>query len=507
MKSADRPILTFDCGTTSVRAIIFDVEGRSLGVAQQEFAQHFPQPGWVEHDAAEIWTAALACGRGALRAANLAARDIAGIAITNQRETAVIWDRASGQPIAPAIVWQDRRTASRLAALREAGHADEVLAQTGLRLDPYFSASKFEWMLDHVPGARARAERGELAAGTIDSWILWNLTAGRVHATDASNASRTMLAQITNGACVWSDALCALFRVPRAMLGSIVDTAGFVGDSHPDHIGAAIPITGIVGDQQAALYGQQCLQVGAAKCTFGTGCFLLANAGSRSATPPSGLLATVAWQIDGSVTYAMEGSVFIGGSAVQWLRDGLGFIARASEVDALAAGVPDSGGVVVVPALTGLGAPWWDAEARGAVFGLTRGSTKAHLARATLEGVAHQVADLVEAIEAGGVPIAALRVDGGAAASDVLLQAQADLTGIPVERPRVLESTALGAAFLARRGLVGAAAAIGVAPVLERRFDPALSASRREALRDGWRRAVLAVRQFGSSLSHGEHAS
>jgi glycerol kinase len=529
MSTPQRPILTFDCGTTSVRAILFgDGDEGVIAVAQQEFAQHFPEPGRVEHDAAEIWRASLACARGVLASAAVDApgvvdaRGVAAIAITNQRETAVVWDRATGEPIAPAIVWQDRRTAPLMATMRAAGHEERVRALTGLRLDPYFSASKFAWILDHVPGARARAERGELAAGTIDAWMLWNLTGGRVHATDASNASRTLLAAIGGHAgdaagCAWSDELCALFRVPRAMLPAIVDSAGVVGASAPGLLGAAIPIAGIAGDQQAALFGQRCVARGMAKCTFGTGCFLLAHAGDEAVAPPEGLLTTVAWRIAGRTEYAVEGSVFVGGSAVQWLRDGLRFFARASEVNALAASVPDSGGVVVVPAFAGLGAPWWDAEARGAVLGLTRGATKAHVARATLEGVAHQVADLVDAIRAGGIAITALRVDGGAAASDLLMQMQADLAGLPVERPHMLESTAFGAALLARVGLslAGRAdaeppdagpvdAGASIAEVarespLERTFTPTTSATAaadRAAARGRWRAAVTAVRTF-----------
>ncbi len=509
LSSAPRAILAFDCGTTSVRAIVSAVEstaagsaiGASLAVRQQEFAQHFPQPGWVEHDASEIWTALLACARGAIADAGLAARDIAAIGITNQRETAVVWDRATGKPIANAIVWQDRRTADALAALRDAGHEPRVRELTGLRLDPYFSASKFAWILDQTAGARDRAARGELACGTIDAWVIWNLTAGRVHATDASNASRTMLADIAR--CAWSDELCALFRVPRAMLPEIVDSAGVIGASDEALLGAAIPIAGIAGDQQAALYGQRCMRAGDAKCTFGTGCFLLANAGDVAVPAPDGLLTTVAWRIAGRMSYALEGSVFVGGSAVQWLRDGLRFFDKAPEVNALAASVPDSGGVVVVPAFAGLGAPWWDPHARGAVLGLTRGSTKAHFARATLEGIAQQVADLVEAIEQGGVRIASLRVDGGAAASDLLMQMQADLLGRAVVRPKVLETTAMGAAMLALRGISGAGHgsaddAGSVAGAIDREFSPALSASARETSRTRWKRAIATVREFGS---------
>ena len=507
MTDAPCHILALDCGTTSVRAIVFalgaDGGARELGAGQREFAQHFPKPGWVEHDADEIWTALVACMKDALAAARVAASDVAAIGITNQRETIVVWDRATGRPIHRAIVWQDRRTASRLVELRAEGHEDAVRAATGLTLDPYFSATKLAWILDAVPGARARAEAGELAAGTIDSWVLWNLTNGRVHATDASNASRTLLARIGGDAgCAWDDALCALFRVPRAVLPEIRDSAGAFGAADVAHLGAAIPVTGIAGDQQSALFGQSCFAEGDAKCTFGTGCFLLANAGRTPPPAPKGLLVTVAWRIGGRTTYAIEGSVFVGGSAVQWLRDGLGFFQKSPEVNALASSVPDSEGVVVVPAFAGLGAPWWDAEARGAVLGLTRGSTKAHVARATLEGVAHQVADLVEAIEAGGVAVHALRVDGGAAASDLLMQIEADFLGKDVVRPRVLETTALGAARLALLGLAADPAAEGLkhpAGEVDRTFAPSIAAAARASVRARWRRAVDTVRAFGTS--------
>ncbi|MFZ9914684.1 MAG: FGGY family carbohydrate kinase, partial [Phycisphaerales bacterium] len=457
-----------------------------------------PQPGWVEHDADEIWSTSLACARDALAGARIGADELAAIGITNQRETAVVWERATGRPIHRAIVGPDRRTAARMDELRAAGRGDEVAALTGLRLDPYFSASKFEWILDHVDGARARAERGELACGTVDAWLAWNLTRGAAHVTDASNASRTMLARLVPGeGCAWDDRLCGLFGVPRAMLPRIVDSSGVVAHAAKEVLGAAVPIAGIAGDQQAALFGQRCLQEGEAKCTFGTGCFLLANAGETRPATPEGLLATIAWRIGGKAVFAVEGSVFVGGSAVQWLRDGLCIITSARQVNDVAAEVADGGGVVVVPAFTGLGAPWWDADARGAVLGLTRGSTRAHVARATLEGVAHQVADLVEAIEAGGVHIARLRVDGGAAASDLLMQIEADLAGRVVERPVVLETTALGAAMLAAQGVVGAADASRAAPQIDRVFTPALEGARRDAQRARWRHAVATVRLFG----------
>ena len=446
---------------------------------------------------------------------------IAAIGITNQRETIVVWDRATGQPIHRAIVWQDRRTAPVMDALRAAGHEERVREATGLTLDPYFSASKLAWILDAVDGARARAERGELAAGTIDSWVLWNLTKGRTHATDASNASRTMLARIggPNGAA-WDDALCELFHVPRAVLPEIVDSAGNLGVVDASLLTASIPVTGIAGDQQSALFGQGAHAMGDAKCTFGTGCFLLANAGETKPTPPKGLLATVAWRIAGQTMYAVEGSVFVGGSAVQWLRDGLRFFERAVEVNALAASVADTGGVVVVPAFAGLGAPHWDASARGAILGLTRGATRAHIARATLEGVAHEVVDLIDAIRAGGVELHALRVDGGAAASDFLMQSCADFSQLAMERPKTLETTALGAARLARVGLaqVGLARTvlahaptpgqrgenlIAVSTIpggLDRRFEPVLGAAELARTRARWNRAVDTVRFFGSPV-------
>jgi glycerol kinase len=526
-------ILALDCGTTSVRAIVFAGD-EVLASAQREFTQFFPAPGLVEHDAEEIWTALLACMKDAVASAELRAQDVSAIGITNQRETIVVWDRATGQPIHRAIVWQDRRTAPVMDALRAAGHEERVREATGLTLDPYFSASKLAWILDAVDGARARAERGELAAGTIDSWVLWNLTKGRTHATDASNASRTMLARIggPNGAA-WDDALCELFHVPRAVLPEIVDSAGELGVVDASILDAsildasildasileasnrtaAIPVTGIAGDQQSALFGQGAHAMGDAKCTFGTGCFLLANAGETKPAPPKGLLATVAWRIAGRTMYAVEGSVFVGGSAVQWLRDGLQFFERAVEVNALAASVSDSGGVVVVPAFAGLGAPHWDASARGAILGLTRGATRAHIARATLEGVAHEVVDLIDAIRAGGVELHALRVDGGAAASDFLMQSCADFSQLAMERPKTLETTALGAARLARVGLAQTALAHAPTPGqrgenlsavstipggLDRRFEPVLGAAELARARARWNRAVDTVRFFGS---------
>lgn len=490
-------ILALDQGTSSSRSVIVDRTAQIRSVAQSETRQMFPKPGWVEHDATEIWETQLATARQAIRDGDVAAPDIAGIGITNQRETIVVWDRATGQPIHNALVWQDRRTAEALAHMRATGIEAEVSAKTGLLLDPYFSASKLSWILQNVVGARDRAERGELAAGTIDSWLVWKLTSGRVHVTDVSNASRTMLMDL--GTLAWDDWLLELFDIPRAILPTIVDSSGVCGESDAAHFGRAIPIAGIGGDQQCALFGQSCLRAGMAKTTFGTGCFLLANTGTNRVASGSRLLTTVAWKINGSpAVYALEGSVFMGGAAVQWLRDGLGIIRSASEVNELAARVTDSGGVVVVPAFTGLGAPYWDASARGAIMGLTRGSTAAHIARATLEGIALQVADVIEAMQADmpgvsrGPWSSILRVDGGASTSDLLMQMQADVLGSPVERPVVLESTALGAAFFA--GL-----AVGVWSSLEeieslrrvdRVFEPKMRVADRAAMRLRWARAV-----------------
>ena len=484
-------ILALDQGTTSSRAILFGAPGEVRGTAQHEFTQIFPQAGWVEHDAMEIWSTQLRCMKEALAAASASASDIAAIGITNQRETVVIWDRKSGVPIHHALVWQDRRTAPLMTAMKSDGRESRLRERTGLLADPYFSASKAAWILDHVPGARARAERGELAFGTIDTWLIWNLTGGRVHATDASNASRTLLFDIHSNS--WSEELCAMFDVPRRMLPAIVSSAGVFAETDAALLCTAIPIAGVAGDQQAALFGQGCFSPGSAKNTYGTGCFLLANAGTKCPTPPTGLLATIAWQINGVTTYAIEGGVFTGGAAIQWLRDGLQMIPSAKDVNVLAASVPDSGGVMVVPAFAGLGAPWWDPDARGCILGLTRGSTRAHIARATLEGIAHQVADLVGAI-APALPsrLHALRVDGGAAASDLLLQTQADLLGTMVERPKVLETTALGAASLARLG-VGQARnmdELGINTIIERTFAPSMDAASRETARRRWSNAV-----------------
>ncbi|MSR41299.1 MAG: glycerol kinase [Phycisphaerales bacterium] len=494
---SSRAILAIDQGTTSSRAIVFDGQDAVLGVFQQEFTQHFPQAGWVEHDAMEIWSTQLRCIQEAIATSGLHAKEINGIGITNQRETVVVWDRKTGIPVHNALVWQDRRTADMMTAMKSDGREARLRERTGLLADPYFSASKAAWILDHVAGARTRAERGELAFGTIDTWIIWNLTSGRVHATDASNASRTLLFDIRTG--TWSHELCAMFNVPPSMLPAIVTSAGVVAETDASILGASIPICGIAGDQQAALFGQGCFTPGSAKNTYGTGCFLLANAGTKCPEPPSGLLATVAWKIGDEITYAIEGGVFTGGAAIQWLRDGLHMITSAKEVNTLAASVPDAGGVMVVPAFAGLGAPWWDPTARACILGLTRGSTSAHIARATLDGIAHQVADLVGAITpALPTRMHALRVDGGAAASDLLMQTQADLLGIMVERPKVLETTALGAAHLARIGAghVRSVHELGSQTMIERTFAPSMDPAERATARARWANAVLRARSL-----------
>ncbi len=489
-------ILAIDQGTTSSRAIVYDDRCRAIASAQREFHQSFPKPGWVEHDASEIWESVLATSRDVLRQSGAASGDIAAIGITNQRETVVVWDRKTGEPIAPAIVWQDRRTADYVSALREDGQEPLVQNRAGLLLDPYFSASKLRWLLRDIPGAAARAAAGELAAGTIDSWLVWKLTGGAHHLTDVTNASRTLLMDIRRGC--WDDDLLALFDIPRAVLPRIVPSSGDFGTADPALFGAPVPIRGAIGDQQSALFGQLCAKPGLVKCTYGTGCFMLLFTGSDAVASRNRLLTTVAWQIgDAPLQYALEGSVFVGGAAIQWLRDGLGIIRSAPEVNDLAASVPDSAGVVLVPAFAGLGAPYWDPSARGAILGLTRGSTAAHIARATLEGIAWEVADLLGAMEKdAGRRIAALRVDGGASASDLLMQLQADAVGTTIERPRNLETTALGAAMMA--GL-GAGVWTGLDELssireVDRTFLPSATAKDRRARLKKWRDAVKRAR-------------
>ncbi len=484
-------LLALDQGTSSSRSIVFDAAGRVVSMAQREFRQIFPQPGWVEHDPMEIWSTQLATAREALAGARLGADAIAALGITNQRETTVIWERATGRPIHNAIVWQDRRTEPLCRQLREAGLAGRVAERTGLVIDAYFSGTKIRWLLDHVPGARVAAARGELAFGTIDSWLAWQLTGGRLHVTDASNASRTMLYDVRRGD--WDDALLAALDVPAALLPEVHPSSHRFGDTDASLLGAAVPIGGIAGDQQAALFGQACFEAGMAKNTYGTGCFMLTHTGARFEPSRNGLVATVAAQPGRERQYALEGSVFIGGAVVQWLRDGLKAIEKSSDVEALAASVPDAGGVVFVPAFTGLGAPYWRPDARGAITGLSRGSTVAHIARAALESIAFQSAALLSAMgRDAGAPITELRVDGGASGNDLLMQFQADLLGIPVVRPRVTETTALGAAYLA--GLAcGVYRGTGELAGLwraERRFMPTMDRERARALMDDWERAV-----------------
>ncbi len=484
-------ILAIDQGTTSTRAIVFDRNARPVATAQTEFEQHYPQGGWVEHDPEDIWRDALDVARRAIAESGVGADAIAGIGITNQRETVVVWDRATGEPIHRAIVWQDRRTAKRCAELKAAGHEAMVRAKTGLLIDPYFSATKLAWILDNVDGARARAKAGELAFGTIDCFLLWRLTGGAVHATDVTNAGRTLLYDIR--AQRWDEELCALFAVPMAMLPSVEDNAHLYGETADGLFDAAIPIAGMAGDQQAALFGQACFARGMAKSTYGTGCFLLLNTGDEAIESEHRLLTTPAYRLDGRMTYALEGSIFVAGAAIKWLRDGIGVITHARETNDMATKVPDSHGVYMVPAFVGLGAPHWDPDARGAIFGLTLGATQAHLARAALEAVGYQTKDLTDAMIAdGGAAPAMIRVDGGMAANDWLCQFLADLLDTAVERPLHLETTALGAAFHA--GL-----ATGVWKDLDalsdtwaRRdcFEPTMDADQRETLVAGWRAAV-----------------
>ena len=490
-------LLALDQGTTSSRAIVFDAEGREVAVAQKELRQIFPQPGWVEHDPLEIWRDQLAVAREALRRAGCRGADIAAIGLTNQRETTVLWERTTGRPLANAIVWQDRRTADSCAKLRAAGAEALVRAKTGLLLDPYFSATKLAWLLEHVPGARDRARRGELAFGTIDSWLAWNLSGGRLHVTDPSNASRTSLFDIHAGD--WDEELLALFGIPREVLPRVVRSSGRCGEAAPDLFGAAIPLGGMAGDQQAALFGQACHGAGMAKNTYGTGCFLLMHTGEAAVASQNGLVTTCAAQTGEAREYALEGSVFIGGAVVQWLRDGLGLIRQAADIEPLAASVPDAGGVVFVPAFAGLGAPHWNPDARGTLAGLTRGTSAAHIARAALEAIAFQTAELVQAMAADcGRPLAELRVDGGATANNLLMQFQADLLGVPVVRPRIQETTALGAAYLAglAAGVWNSREQIAAHWTRERSFEPALPRAAALARMAEWRRAVRCALTF-----------
>ena len=484
-------VLALDQGTTSSRALVFDRRGRARGVAQQEFPQHFPRPGHVEHDPADLWATTKRTALAALGEANVTARDIVALGLTNQRETTLLWDRRTGRPLHRAIVWQDRRTAPLCAKLKRAGLEPLFRRKTGLVLDPYFSGTKLAWLLEHIPGARRRAERGELAFGTVDTWLLWQLTGGRVHATDVSNASRTLLLNLRTGD--WDPELLRLLRIPRELLPEVRDSSGIFGEVTAVPALRGVPIGGIAGDQQAALFGQACFRPGMAKNTYGTGCFLLRHTGERLVRSKHQLLTTIAWRLDGKIEYALEGSIFIGGAVVQWLRDGLGLIARSADIEKLAASVPDNGGVYIVPAFAGLGAPHWDAEARGVISGLTRGSTAGHLARAALESIAYQSADLLGAMEADcGERLRELRVDGGATVNAPLMQFQADLLGVPVVRPRTTETTALGAAYLAGLavGFWKNRAEIAALWSADRTFRPRAGRAGPKHLQAAWHRAV-----------------
>lgn len=484
--------MALDQGTTSSRAILFDQQARIVGVAQREFAQHYPKAGWVEHDANEIWATQLGVVREVLEKTGKTAADIEAIGITNQRETTVLWERATGNPVHRAIVWQDRRTASICEQLKADGKEPLVREKTGLVLDSYFSGTKIKWILDHEPGLRERAEAGELCFGTIDTWLIWKLTGGKVHATDYSNASRTLIYNISE--LTWDTELLELLDIPAAVLPEVRNSSGDFGMTSTEIFGeTAVPIRGVAGDQQAALFGQACFEAGMAKNTYGTGCFMLMNTGTERAVSKAGLLTTIAWGLDGQVEYALEGSIFIAGAAVQWLRDGLKIFDEARDSEYYATKVEDTEGVYVVPAFAGLGAPYWDMYARGAIFGLTRGTNKSHIIRATLEAIAYQTRDVINAMEKdSGVSLSALRVDGGATANNFLMQFQADVLGVPVDRPAVLETTAQGAAYLA-----------GIATGYwkkeeaaanwsrDREFEPAMEEGQREKLYAGWQKAVL----------------
>jgi len=489
-------LLALDQGTTSSRAMVFDASSRVVGMAQRPFRQHFPRSGWVEHDADEIWQTQLACAREALAEARVGAGEVAAIGIANQRETTILWERGTGRPVGPAIVWQDRRTAGLCDRLRAQGQAASIRGRTGLELDAYFSATKLAWLLDNTPGARERARAGELACGTVDSWLVWQLTAGRRHVTDPGNAARTMLFDIHRQQ--WDETLLSLFDIPAALMPEVVDSSGVCGECDPSLLGAAIPIAGIGGDQQAATFGQACFAPGMAKNTYGTGCFLVLNTG-QAVDSTQRLLTTIGWRRGGATEYMLEGSVFVAGAVVQWLRDGLGIIRESSEIEALAASVPDSGGAVLVPAFTGLGAPWWDPHARGALVGLSRGSSAAHIARAALESIALQTVDLVEAMNRDAQsPISELRVDGGAARNDLLMQIQADLLGVPVVRPRQTETTALGAAYLAGLavGVWQDEAELASHWGVDRRFEPLSGEDWRRGMLARWHRAVERARHW-----------
>lgn len=488
-------LLALDQGTSSSRSIVFDAQGRIVAMAQEELTQFYPQPGWVEHDPLEIWRTQLATARGVLAKAGISAQQVHAIGITNQRETTVVWNRKTGQPIHKGIVWQDRRAEPACAALRERGMAEPIRQKTGLLVDAYFSGTKLQWILDHVPDARAQAAHGELAFGTVDSWLLWQLTGGRVHATDVSNAARTMLFNVHSN--TWDAELLQALNIPDGLMPQVLPSAAHFGDIEPGLLGHTIPVGGMAGDQQSALFGQACFSAGMAKNTYGTGCFMLMHTGTQFQTSTNGLITTSAAQSSGRPEFALEGSVFVGGAVVQWLRDGLGAIRSSAEVQALAQSVPDSGGVMLVPAFTGLGAPYWNPEARGTMTGLTRGSTLAHIARAALESIAFQSAALLQAMardaqQAGVAAVTELRVDGGACVNDLLMQFQADLLGISVLRPRVTETTALGAAYLAglSTGLYPDTASLSQLWKAERRFEPQISRAQAQEQMQRWEHAV-----------------
>ena len=488
-------VMALDAGTSSSRAIVFDRAGKIVSVAQREFRQIYPRPGWVEHDPLDIWITQLAVAQEALEKAGATASSLAAVGITNQRETTVVWDRETGKPVCNAIVWQCRRTSDYCDELKAKGLAPFIREKTGLVVDAYFSGTKLRWILENVPGAREAAEAGKLLLGTIDTWLMWNLTGGKVHATDYSNASRTMLFDI--GELRWCDEILGEFGIPKSMLPEVRPSSGVFGETVPALLGAAVPVAGVAGDQQSALFGQTCFKAGDAKNTYGTGCFMLMNTGERRVPSGNGLLTTIAWGLDGKVSYALEGSVFTAGAAIQWLRDELGLLAKASDSEAMASAVPDSNGCFMVPAFTGLGAPYWDQHARGAVLGLTRGVNRNHIVRAALESLAYQTADVLEAMKKdAGIALNALRVDGGASANNFLMQFQSDVIGVPVERPACIETTALGAAYLA--GL-----AVGFWPDLAAlkenagdmsRFTPSIDESARDAALAGWHQAVACVR-------------
>jgi len=484
-------VMAVDAGTTSNRAIVFDENAQVVAVAQKEFAQHFPRPGWVEHDALEIWETTLVVMREALAKANLSARDLAAVGVTNQRETTVLWNRHTGKPVYNAIVWQSRQSVSISEDLKRRGLAETFTRKTGLPVDAYFSGTKIAWILANVPGARSAAENGDLLFGTVDAWLVWNLTGGKTHATDFSNASRTLLYNVDE--LRWDGELLGHLHIPESVLPEVRDSSGSFGEVEPSLLGAPVPIAGVAGDQQAALFGQGCFSPGMAKNTYGTGCFLLMNVGERRAVSRNGLVSTIAWSIGGKVEYALEGSVFVAGSAVQWLRDGVKLIESSAQSEALAASVPDSGGVYFVPAFAGLGAPYWDENARGMMIGLTRGTARAHVVRATLESLAYQTKDVLDAVESdSGVRLSVLNVDGGAAANNLLMQFQADILGVEVRRAPLLETTALGAAFLA--GLHVGVWSRGDLEALCRRagtaFSPKMSREEADLLCRGWRKAV-----------------